>query len=476
MRTVKRYLAVLLSAALVLTCGSCGWNTESSVPALTICMSIPTTDADAVSMITKALDTYVYEKLGFHVQLYTPVKNAADDIREGASIDVARFFNVKSMVSQGLILPLDDLLETHGQGILEIMNPIYLQEERINGTLYTIPTNRDRHTTYGFAYNQEIADRYGLDLSHVDSPDDLTAIFAELKAAAPDITPSVVVSMTVNYGMMDYLFDYCGVLMLDGSTTLKNLYETEEFEQIIRLIYQWKQAGYLHDHMRDGGSRTYYLGSGKVFGCLTQGHADFAVQESRCGEYLISYLPITEPYVNSGNASIMGYAIPVTSKHPELAMQLLNLMYTDAYLANLFMYGIEDIHYTRSPEDSSVLRYPDSSTREHYIGMQGWAYCNQYIADRWEGQPSDIWAQMEAANMTDNRSAGIGFTFDSTAVARQLQDCQNVINTYVPALETGSMDPDLLLPEFRQALKNAGIDTVIEEKQRQLDAYLLKSR
>jgi len=34
------------------------------------------------------------------------------------------------------------------------------------------------------------------------------------------------------------------------------------------------------------------------------------------------------------------------------------------------------------------------------------------------------------------------------------------------------VDVDSVLPEFRQALKDAGIDKVIAEKQRQLDEWL----
>ncbi|KRE46723.1 hypothetical protein ASG81_10645 [Paenibacillus sp. Soil522] len=48
---------------------------------------------------------------------------------------------------------------------------------------------------------------------------------------------------------------------------------------------------------------------------------------------------------------------------------------------------------------------------------------------------------------------------------------QAVLNQYLNGLETGTLDPDETLPEFRAALRAAGIVRVIEEKQKQLDIW-----
>ena len=48
---------------------------------------------------------------------------------------------------------------------------------------------------------------------------------------------------------------------------------------------------------------------------------------------------------------------------------------------------------------------------------------------------------------------------------------QSVFDQYRLPLENGVIDPDENLPKFIQALKDAGIDTVIAEKQRQLDEW-----
>jgi putative aldouronate transport system substrate-binding protein len=45
---------------------------------------------------------------------------------------------------------------------------------------------------------------------------------------------------------------------------------------------------------------------------------------------------------------------------------------------------------------------------------------------------------------------------------------------YDPALDTGSVDPEKIVPEFIQKMKASGMDDVIVEKQKQFDAFLAK--
>ena len=49
--------------------------------------------------------------------------------------------------------------------------------------------------------------------------------------------------------------------------------------------------------------------------------------------------------------------------------------------------------------------------------------------------------------------------------------CSNVVKQYAYGLEVGAVDIDTVL-EFQQALKDAGIDKIIAEKQTQLDGIM----
>ena len=66
----------------------------------------------------------------------------------------------------------------------------------------------------------------------------------------------------------------------------------------------------------------------------------------------------------------------------------------------------------------------------------------------------------------------LGFNFNQEPVADEIANVNNVVNEYVAGLHTGTVDPEKVLPEFNKALKDAGIDKIKEEMQRQYDEFL----
>ena len=49
-------------------------------------------------------------------------------------------------------------------------------------------------------------------------------------------------------------------------------------------------------------------------------------------------------------------------------------------------------------------------------------------------------------------------------------------NQYLPGLACGSLNPETELPKFLQALEDAGLQKVIDEKQAQLDAWIAENK
>lgn len=151
-------------------------------------------------------------------------------------------------------------------------------------------------------------------------------------------------------------------------------------------------------------------------------------------------------------------------------MMLMNLMYTDKDLANLFIYGIEGKHYVKASESS--IDYPtgiDSKTVGYSI--QSWIYTNPSIAYLMKSDLQEMWKLTAEANQKAIKSKALGFTFNSEPVKNEVIALKNVTDQYAKGLESGTLVPADKLPEFRAKLKAAGIDKVITEKQKQLDTW-----
>lgn len=477
-QTLCKCLLCLFVICLLLCCG-CQKAEEITVAdsAVNIFINMDESTAEDFSLVNAAFDAYVYEKLGFHAQLISSAnyyQSASGTTEEDPPIDITSIplFSMQQMSAGGQLLPLDELLQTYGQELLQAIDRDSYSFLCKDGPLYALPTNGEHCQIQGFEYNQEIADQYGLDLSNVHTAEDLTPIFAELQEKAPDISPILIKPNTYSCGQMDYMDNGFGVLTEDSGSTVVNLYETEEFVSLMKLFYDWQQSGYVFDYLQDSKQDTFYLASGQVFGTLTSGKVGFAEQETKNVGYQMGFIPLSEPYSTSLTQSTFWYVLPTTCRDPEKAMQLLNLMYTDPTIANLVMYGIEDVHYQRLSEDSNIITYAEGAESSGYGGPSGWAYCNQYIAYIWEGYSPDIWEQTEEVNQNATRSPALGFQFDSTEVSDQLFLCSKVAKQYTGMLCQGLGNPDELLPALQQELKDAGIDDIIAEKQRQLDLFL----
>ena len=470
-----------LLAALALACSGCQKSETPSGDVLNVNLNMGEPDAEALALVNEAFDSYIYQTLGVHAQLVSspgPALDKKEEPDDAAPIDIASvpLFQMQQMAGTDQLYPLDGLLETGGRGLLDVLDENSYSFICKDGPLYGLPTNGEHCQIQGFEYNREIAEQYGLDLSGVRKPEDLTPIFAALKEKAPDISPLLIRPRTFSCDPVDYLDDGFGVLTQGSGSTVVDLYRTEAFASLMKLFYDWQQAGYVCDYLQDGMADSFYLASGRVFGTITTGKVGFAAQETKNIGYEMGFIPLSEPLSTTNTQSTFWYVIPTSCRDPEKAMQILNLMYTDPTVANLIMYGIEGKHYRRLSPDSNIITYAEGPDAARYAGLSGWAYCNQYIAYIWEGYDPDIWEQTEEMNRVAKQSPALGFQFDSSSVSDQLYRCNKASEEYLSMLGQGLADPDATLPLLQEELQQAGIDEIIAEKQRQLDLFLQGSQ
>jgi len=149
-------------------------------------------------------------------------------------------------------------------------------------------------------------------------------------------------------------------------------------------------------------------------------------------------------------------------------------MYSDQEIINLFNWGIEDVHYVHVPHDHNLIRFPsgvDAVTSGYNLAL-GWQFGNQLLSYIWEGNSPYLYDEIAQFNEKAIKSKALGFTFDSSMLKHEIATLSNVMALYRVPLENGALDPVVKLPEFIKALRAAGIDKVIEEKQKQLNAWV----
>lgn len=489
---MKKTLLLLL---VVVLCSSAIFSLSEDVsdrkkmPLLNVVM-MASAGKDGSGDVVNAINDYLAEKLGVQITLtFISYGNYANQtnlmLAAGDSIDVFPNYltPLTTMANNGLIKPLDELLEKFGTGIKDQIAPEFLQCGKVDGQLFGITTGRDLAAAYGFEMRKEICDKYNIDYANIKTLDQLYEALMIVHKNEPNLV-CVVPShgeLIRNWGW-DTLGDAripLGVLMDYGrDSTVVNLFETEYYKSFITTMRKWYLDGLImQDAIANTESVGVMMGAGTAFGGFMNLKPYFEVQETTNYGTPIVVSEIIPAFSATSNVNMATWCIAESTKYPEESMKLLNLMYSDPVLMNLMIYGIEGTHYVAlgdATNGQKVIGFPEGidSTNTTYRPSGGWLWCNQFIGHVWNGNPPDYWDVTREFNKNSIKSSAFGFVWDASEVKNEVTACTNVMNKYHKALMCGAIDPEENLPKFNEELKNAGIEAILKSKQTQLNEWL----
>ncbi len=489
---MKKRLSILLCLVLLATLFVPGALAQdrSKMPVLDLVM-MASAGKDGSSDVVAAVNDYLAEKLGIQINLtFISYGNYANQtnlmLAAGNGIDVfANYLTpLTTVANNGMILPLDELLNEYGSGIKEQISEAFLKCGEVDGELFGITTGRDLAASYGFEMRKEICDKYGIDYANIKTLDQLYDALKVVQAGEPGLV--IVVpshgELVRNWGW-DTLGDASvplGVLMDYGrETQVVNLFETDYYRDFVTTMRKWYLEGLImQDAVADTESVGVMMGAGTAFGGFMNLKPYFEVQETTNYGTPIVVSEIIPAFSATSNVNMATWCIAASTKYPEQSMQLLNLMYSDPVLMNMLIYGIEGQHYRvlgEAANNQKMIGYKEGmdATNTTYRPSGGWLWPNQFIGNVWEGNPPDYWQVTREFNETAIKSSAFGFVWDSAMVKNQVTACTNVLNKYHKALMCGAIDPVETLPKFNQELKDAGIEDIIRSKQEQMDAWRL---
>ncbi|HZG87990.1 ABC transporter substrate-binding protein [Paenibacillus sp.] len=384
-------------------------------------------------------------------------------------------------VAAGKFIELDSLLENYGKELKEQIGEDYVRSAAINGKIYGVPVLKDFTTGYAsLAMDKALVEKHNIDVAAIKSIDDLDQVFQTIKDNEPNVAP-LGVGLSVpsdKYFTYDKLGDRFGVLPgFDNGLKVENLFESEEYEAYLTKIHSWYKAGFINkDAATSQTNPADLVKAGKAFSFLISDKPGALAGESRmAGKELVSARILHEAYATTGDTLLALWGISSNSTNPERTMMFLNLLYSDPEIANLMLWGIEGKHYVKTSDTS--IDYPEGIdvTTVGYAN-QAWLIGNPLLTYTFKGEPLDKSELTREANANATKSKALGFLFDSTPVNNEITALNNVVNQYRGVLETGTLNPADKLQEFRSKLKAAGIDKVIAEKQKQLDAWAAQNK
>lgn len=460
----------------------------SQLEEVTLTLYLPGTPPADEKKVEDAINEHLKSKINAKLDMrlidwgqYDQKMNLSVSSREEMDIIFTAAWNGHAAnVSKGAYLPLNEgLLDQYGQGIKSVVSDAILGGAQINGKNYGVPALKEMAEQGGILYRTDIAEELGLTdrIQAVKTHADLIPILEEVKAKKPDWTPLFVKDgENLNSHYMNK-YDFFGDTKLEGAilkegtdTKVVASMEIPRYKETLTIAREMFQKKLVNaDAATSQLSPTDALKKGNVFMVVSPlkpgKDAEMAAGANLPGK--IGQVGMTSITTSTGETTGSMLAISSTSKNPERAMMFIDLLYTDKYLNNLINFGIEGDHYVLNGEIMS-----DGPNKANYLaGSAAWQLGNQFLNYIWDTEAPDKWEQFKNFNNGSTNAPALGFTFDAESLKTQVTALKNVQSEFAPGLETGAVDP-AKVDEYLDKLKRNGLDDVIAEKQKQLDAFL----
>lgn len=407
-----------------------------------------------------------------------------DLIMAGITGDPATFYG------NGVLTDITELLNEYAPNIVEDMGDL-LAAATFDGGIYAVPGVKYPGERLNLLYNKEMAEEYGIEIpKSLNSYEEWDAFFEQAYAKLPEDIRVFTLgdgsgSITLNWdSRYDSLGDTSrlayGVLPdVENGTELVNWYETEKYQTMLEKRREWYEKGYVvPDSLSSGYSTLDCMSARTCFSFQNAFKADNnEVTLSRnCGGVELGYIPLGETIISGSSTTMMSWGVPITSEKPEKAVQFLSLMFEDSDLANLCNFGIEGKHYVK--QSDRIITYPDGVDAMNigWGGFINWFGDNETVCQL-TPNTEEYYDQLKGYSVEEAIvSNALGYAFDTSNVKTQLAAVTSVIDTMKPALECGVVDVGTELPNFINALKEAGIDEIIAENQRQFEEWLAQKQ
>ena len=478
MSKVITILVVLLMALALSAEGNKEGGTKEKVPEL-VWYYIGTPQADE-DLVNQKVNEYIEPLIGATVDInclnWGEYENRMKTIiGSGENYDICFSTNwtnnYKQNIAINAFLPLNDLIEKDAPKIKEVLGNDFLYATAQGGVLYTIPCNKEKAHNWGLLLRKDLVKKYNMDLSKVKTLSDMGPLFETIKKNEPTVYP------LGNWGGGDNLF-----MLLDWdrpvgskvpvtfnkSGDIVNMLKEKKTLDLFKLAREFYEKGYVQ---ADSASLSEFVAdeaAGIVFATPK------SLKPGKDGEYAATtpgyewiQVDLTPPVMANTETDGSMMAISVGSKHPEKAIKFLELLYTDKYLVNLMVYGVEGVHYTKV-SDNVISVAADTK----YNSGLGWVFGNQFNDYLTENEAKDKWEKFLAYNAAATPTPNLGFSFNPEKVGNEISACLNIWDQYLPALSVGAVeDIDGYVAQAIKAFDAAGVEKVIAEMNAQYKVW-----
>lgn len=438
------------------------------------------------------LDMHIYNGVSAYNETVSTI------VSSGAEFDMvlsgATRVPFTTFASQNAYLPLEDYVDEYLPVTKSQVPEAAWDAFTINGHLYAVPLFRDFATIWGYLYNDTLLKDLGLEFPEKYSTGtDLYDFFYEVKAARDKKNPELAKKPITRHIAADKFLSIN--FFYEGLITSKDLvvanipgleafagygsgekvicpYYTEEYRALVKKMNQMVQD-YVFPFDTGYDADGVLSKAGQLLGYFSQGTV-YWDENTMLPYYTEKLKGADEAILTLSGLQGGGYAISAESKNVERCLEVIDLIASDEYLATLFRFGPEGVSWTDKDNDG-VVELTDLNTdasNRYFYQWYGWNLGGLLSSKVPPSTPANIAELIQDANTIASPGYNLGFIVDTTPIVNEIAACNSVVDEYHKVLAAGqNNDVDKAVDDFVAKLKASGMDKILEEVQKQLDAW-----
>ena len=409
---------------------------------------------------------------------------------------------VKYGVKEGMLIPLDDLIEKNMPNFMANASYTLDSIRQSDGKIYGLPSiNEAYHVMYG---NKMWMNSYKLNEMGLSVPTTTQEFYDVCKAyleknpngvAIGDMNDNAAINWLMNafiltpddpHGSHDKTNSAKCIVSPDGKVI--SAATQPQFKEGLKYIKSLYDMGAFYEgnfSNTEDGLRSLINQDGEPVLFFPHLYSAKYIDSTASNEMYRHYealspvegpegVRVTPYYYNDGLYENR-FVITDKCENPEVALRFIDWFYQPKSYV-MAQYGTEEgVDYIYDEEGVFTLQEGkyNFNYNEWQIGQSYSPDFTRALYNRNEAGEKQKESQsvVFAADREAEISPVTGFTFDPTPVKTQLANCASITTEMIPALSSGSVDPKKALPEFLQRLETAGVNDIIAEKQKQLDAW-----
>jgi putative aldouronate transport system substrate-binding protein len=389
----------------------------------------------------------------------------------------------------GGLTDITDLIDQHGPNLKRIISSDGFDAMRIGGRIYGIPAEWVELASEGvITIRKDVMDKLNLPMPRTNA--DLLTILERAAAnwdgngrlylpflGSNGVNPLSSHNTSLHREYRNFPFNVMdSIAYVDKNGNVSSWIESDEFKQDAQWMRSAYEKGLVHpdilvaqqeqvQNFVKSGNWLFLFGTGGDITSIRANSNPNFQPEDMIG---VKLYPEKTDFAYQAVKNLNG--VSSTSKNPDAAIKFFDWLYTSQENYNLFMYGREGREYTMTP-DGFRETVRDANNLDLY-GQADWMLGNlAYIKLGSDTLPYMVdWLY----TMDPDRQSfpGTDFLFNPSSVEAEWINVQTELLTSIAPIYLGVQSYDTAFPAALRRMKAAGLDRVVAEYSRQMQAHL----